>query len=206
MENSKVTVEQLKEYDIKICIDRSGSMGEPHGSTTRWIAAQESTKALVRECAKIDTDGVSIVLFGGKDVKNYDNVTDADKVVVQIFAENSPMGGTPTAEMLKKQFDAYFAAKDAGKNPKPIIMAVITDGEPTDKAAVVEVITDASNKLETGKEIGVTFLQVGSDPGAAAFLKSLDDDLKSAKHDIVDTMNLDEVPSVVEAILGAVND
>lgn len=209
MEKTNVSEEALKNYDIIVAIDRSGSMGikEKNGSS-RWKIAQESTEALVRKAAEHDADGVTVTIFGGSIVKSYENVSDADAVVTKIFTENQPNGGTPTDEMLSKHLDAYFAAKAAGSNPKPILIAVITDGEPTSRGTVAKVIKEATHKMDKDEEIGITFLQVGSDADATDFLTKLDDDLtaEGAKFDIVDTKKLEEVESITDALLAALND
>lgn len=58
--------------------------------------------------------------------------------------------------------------------------------------------------------MGISFLQVGKDSGAHAFLKRLDDDLvkQGAKHDIVDTKTMEELETIglTEALIAALND
>lgn len=209
MENSNVAVEQLKNYDIIVAIDRSGSMGSKLANgNTRWKGAEEATASLVRKAAKFDTDGVTVCIFGGNAVINYNNVTDADAVVTKIFTENEPELGTPTGKMLSDHLDRYFAAKTAGSNPKPILIAVITDGQPDNKSEVAKVIKDATHKMESDGEVGISFIQIGDDGDATTFLNKLDDDLKGegAKFDIVDTKKLDEVNDITEALLAALND
>src|SRR5436190_38930 len=145
-ENSKVAIAELAKYDIKVAIDKSGSMGEKDmpGGVSRWKAAEEATVALVRRAAEFDTDGVTVAVFGNDKFKIYDNVADADKQVASIFQEHEPYGGTPTAEVVEALLNEYFEDKAAGKNPKPIIIAVVTDGTPDDKAKLAKVITDAT--------------------------------------------------------------
>ena len=51
---------QLTEYDFIVCIDTSGSMGEPvksGSSVTRWESVLESALTFVRDIEKIDSDG-----------------------------------------------------------------------------------------------------------------------------------------------------
>jgi Mg-chelatase subunit ChlD len=209
MENATLNPEALKGYDIIVAIDRSGSMGAklPNGNT-RWDGAKEATEALVRKASQFDSNGITVCIFGGKTVKNYENIADADAKVTQIFTENEPASGTPTAEMLSDHLDRYFTAKAAGSNPKPILIAVVTDGQPDNKSAVAKVIKEATHKMEKDEEVGIVFLQIGDDGDATTFLTKLDDDLtaEGAKFDIVDTKKLDEVEDLTEALLGAIND
>ena len=87
---------------------------------------------------------------------------------------------------------------------------VVTDGEPDDPRAVIKVIIAASRRLERDEELGVSLVQVGTDPNARRFLKLLDDELVSAgaPYDICDTVTLDEVEEMglTEVLLGAVHD
>lgn len=204
-----VTAQDLSKYDFIIVIDKSASMDRPNGksSLTRWAAAKEATWSFAKEAAKYDDDGITVVAFNN-DFKLYDGVTESK--VDQVFKENSPGGGTDTAKVLKMLFDRYFESKAKGK-AKPVIIQVITDGEPNDQKEVVDVIVAATKKMDADEEIGVQFIQYGDDASAAKFLKMLDDDLVSkygAKFDIVDTKPYQEAEDkpLVELLLDAIND
>ncbi|CAN5369681.1 hypothetical protein BH11BAC1_BH11BAC1_28050 [soil metagenome] len=190
-----MTNEELKKYDFILLLDKSGSMATPDcaNGTTRWAAAKEATIALARKCAEFDSDGITVIPFAGS-FKAYDNITDGPDQVNKIFSENEPNGSTDTAKVIKHVTDAYFSRKKAG-NAKPIIVLVITDGTPDSKSALAQVIVDATKQIDKDEEIGISFIQVGKDPGASEFLKMLDDDLvkQGAKFDIVDTKTMDEV-------------
>lgn len=208
-ENSNATAADLAKYDFIICIDRSGSMGtkEANGKS-RWQIAEESTVALARKAAEHDTDGATVCIFGGSTIKSYENITGAEDKVAQIFKENEPAGGTPTDKVLAEHLNKYMTAKKAGNNPKPILIACITDGQPDDENAVAKIIVETTKSMATDDEIGITFLQVGNDSGATAFLQKLDDDLTSqgAAFDIVDTKKLEEVENLTDTWLNALND
>lgn len=202
-----MTNEELAKRDYVIAIDRSGSMGTPHkGGKTRFQYAQEQTEALARKCAEFDSDGIDVYFFNNQ-VKSFEGVT-PDKVT-QIFKESQPSGGTATDLVLLEVFGKYFKKKAAG-GAKPVTLLVITDGEPNDKAAVAKAIVDASKKIDADEELAVTFIQAGDDPGARAFLESLDNDLQSkgAKFDIVDTKNEAEMDnmSLEDVLIAAISD
>ena len=178
---------QLTEYDFIVCIDTSGSMGEPvkpGSSVTRWESVQESALTFVRDIEKIDSDGIGLVLFGGANVKSFDGVN-SDKVR-EAFAGASPRGSTPLAEALSE------AIKLAGKSDKKDFIIVFTDGVPDDKAAAAKVIVNAANGQETDDALTILFVQVGNDAAATAYLQSLDNDLRGAKFDIVDAKTVAE--------------
>lgn len=199
-----VTIKDLAKYDVMIVVDKSGSMStaDIKGGKTRWTAAQEATEALARKAAEFDDDGIDVLTFNGH-VKTYKGVT--PEKVTQIFTEDSPSGGTDTAAALQTAIDLHFSRPN-----KPSIIAVITDGDAGDRDAVKQVIIKASKKIQADEELGITFLQVGNDTGARAFLKELDDGLEKqgAKFDIVDTKTFDEMEdmSLTDVLLDSLND
>lgn len=195
---------KLSEYDFIVCIDTSGSMGEPvkaGSSITRWEAVQESALTIIRDVEKIDEDGIGLVLFGGPNVKSFDGVTSSK--VREVFAGTGPRGSTPLAEALSA------ALALAGKSDKKDFIVVFTDGVPDDRHAAAHVITQAANAQETDDSLTILFVQVGDDLGATGYLKSLDNDLKDCKFDIVDARTVPEVDafaSTVDLILAAIAD
>ncbi|MBD2492852.1 VWA domain-containing protein [Nostoc sp. FACHB-280] len=200
----------LDSRDYTLIIDKSGSMAtqDQKGGRSRWVAAQESTLALASKCEQFDPDGITLYVFSGR-FKRYDNVT-ASKVT-QIFQENDPSGTTDLAAVLKHATDDYFQRKAAGKaKPNGDTILVITDGEPDDRKAVMRVIIEASRRMDRDEELGISFIQVGTDPQATRFLKVLDDELQGAgaKFDICDTITMEDMEdlSLSEVLLNAIND
>ncbi|GAX38089.1 vWA domain-containing protein [Nodularia sp. NIES-3585] len=200
----------LENRDYTLIIDKSGSMATPDqkGGRTRWVSAQESTLALASKCDQFDPDGITVYLFSGR-FKRYDNVTAAK--VTQIFQENDPSGSTDLAGVLKHATDDYFQRKNAGQTkPNGEIILVVTDGEPDDRKAVMKVIIEASRQMDNNEELGISFIQVGTDAQATRFLKVLDDDLQGAgaKFDICDTITMDDMEdlSLSEVLLNAIMD
>lgn len=209
--NSNAGVDVLSGYDFILLIDKSGSMATADcpGGMTRWKAAEEATIALAAKCASFDDDGISIYPFNNN-FKEYKNVTGDPNAVARIFKENEPSNSTDTGKVLEHVLGDYLTRKSANAETKPIIVLCITDGAPNDKNSVATAIINASNKISSDDEIGITFLQVGQDTEAKEFLRSLDDDLQSkgAKYDIVDTKTMDEIGemSMADVLLAALND
>lgn len=211
MNTEQVNAAQLANYNMVLCIDRSGSMGtkDMPGGISRWKAAREATGAFARKATEFDADGIDVIVFGGSTIKEYNNVTGTDELLNKIFTENEPASTTPTAEALQRALDKYFNEKTAGKNPKPILIGVITDGEPNDRVAVKNLIVSSTKLMEKDEEVAISFLQVGDDPAATSFLQELDDELVGklgAKFDIVDTKKLNAVENITECMLAALND
>ena len=200
----------VENRDYTLIIDKSGSMSIPDqpGSKTRWEVAQESTLALARKCEEFDPDGITIYLFSGR-FQRYDNVTAAK--VAQIYQENEPMGRTNLAAVLQDAVNQYFQRKSSGQTkPNGETILVVTDGEPDDRKAVMEVIIKATRQMDRDEELAMSFIQVGNDAQATRFLKALDDDLQGvgAKFDIVDTITMDEMEEtpLKEVLLRAIID
>ena len=200
----------IEERDYTLIIDKSGSMStnDQVGGKSRWEIMQESTLALARKCEQFDPDGMTVYLFSGR-FKRFDDVT--SNKVAQIFMENDPAGTTNLAGVLKDATDNYFKRKAAGQaKPNGETILVVTDGEPDDRKAVFEVIVNASRQMEKDEELGISIVQVGSDPQATKFLKALDDQMESigAKFDICDTVTFDDMEdmSLVEILTNAITD
>ncbi|MDJ0736638.1 MAG: VWA domain-containing protein [Nostocaceae cyanobacterium] len=200
----------MSDRDYTLIIDKSGSMSTPDqvGGRSRWEILQESTLALARKCEQFDPDGITVYVFSGR-FKRYDDVT--SEKVAQIFMENDPAGTTNLAGVLQDATNNYFQRKAAGTTkPNGETILVVTDGEPDDRKAVFEVIINASRQMDRDEELGISFIQVGSDPHATKFLKALDDQLQGvgAKFDICDTITLDDMEdmSLAEVLANAVTD
>jgi hypothetical protein len=200
----------MSDRDYTIIIDKSGSMSTPDqaGGRSRWKIAEESTIALARKCEEFDPDGITVYVFSGR-FKRYENVTAAK--VAQIFQENDPSGTTNLGSVLQDAVNNYFQRKAAGTtklNGETIL--VITDGEPDDRKAVFEIIIRATQQMEKDEELGISMIQVGSDPQATKFLKALDDQLQGvgAKFDICDTITLDDLEdmSLADVLMNAITD
>jgi hypothetical protein len=199
----------LMNRDYTLILDKSGSMSTTdQGGKSRWSYAQESTLALARKCEQLDPNGITVYAFSGR-FKRYDNVTASR--VDQIFMENDPIGTTNLAAVLKDATDNYFQRKASGQtseNGETIL--VVTDGEPDDRRAVIEVIINATQKMQKDEELAISFIQVGNDAGATSFLKALDDQLEGvgAKFDICDTMTIDDMGdmSLAEVLMFAIED
>ncbi|MGK7958427.1 MAG: VWA domain-containing protein [Crocosphaera sp.] len=202
----------LENRDYTLIIDKSGSMSTKDmlNGRSRWDVMQESTLALARKCEELDPDGITVYTFSTK-FRRYDNVT-ANKVE-QIFIENEPLGRTEMANVLQDALQNYFERKKAGEakeNGETIL--VVTDGQPDERKSVITTIVEATEKIDRDEELGISFIQIGKDEEATAFLKLLDDDLQGvgAKFDIVDTISIQEIEeqdlSIKEILINAIID
>lgn len=207
--------EQLKDRDYVIIIDRSASMKTPDqkGGMTRWKAVEEVIKAIYWELnEKYDPDGVTIYLFANS-FKKIPDIQNEQKIM-KIFEEFGPvLGGTNLDEVLQDAINIYFQRKSDKEKLKKNgqIILVFTDGEPNDENAVISVIIEATQKLKSREELGISFIRVGEDKGAIEFLEKIDDGLipLGAIHDICDTKSLTQVQNMEdlsELLLDAIRD
>lgn len=223
-----VRLAKLAGYDLEILIDRSGSMdtedcpGSKKGffggskNVSRWNYVADQTAELADEACKIDDDGIYVGLFNTS-LQPIENAN-ADKVR-EVFKKYRPTDGTYTADALNARINAYFERKAKG-GAKPLILICVTDGEPTGtrvagisrdaQQAVADVISNATKKIGSRKEIGIFFIQVGFDKKATAFLQWLDDGLVAAgaAFDIVDAKTAEDAKnmSITDIIEAALND
>eukprot|EP00696_Hemimastix_kukwesjijk_P018473 gnl/Hemi2/7368_TR2509_c0_g1_i1.p1 gnl/Hemi2/7368_TR2509_c0_g1~~gnl/Hemi2/7368_TR2509_c0_g1_i1.p1 ORF type:complete len:303 (-),score=59.72 gnl/Hemi2/7368_TR2509_c0_g1_i1:88-996(-) len=188
--------------DYTLIVDKSGSMA----GGGRWNQAKDAVGFLAPHITKNDQDGVTVIFFSSKPFKKYVNVKEKTQVI-QLFMNENPGGGTDLAGVLEQVLEFHFS------QPPPIkheTILVITDGEPNDKQAVMNVIVQYTNKMQKDEEISISFIQVGDDPLAGHFLRSLDNDLKSkgAKFDIVDKLSHTEMKGMTftDLIAKSIND
>ena len=198
----------IENRDYTLMIDKSASMATSDypNVKTHWEIAQGATYALAKKCEELDPDGITVYVFSGR-FRRYDNVT--SDTVTKIYEENEPMGQTNLATVLQNGLDNYFERKTAGTaQPNGETFLVITDGEPTDRKAVIRLIIEASQKIDRGEELAISLIQVGHNKKVTKFFKALDDELEEvgAKFDIVNTVKVDDMKdmSLTDVLLNAI--
>lgn len=158
---------------------------------------KEKLVTFVGEAAKYDDDGIDLITFGHTvTVKPKLTPASAGSIIGELKANES---ATETAAAIKR---AYEMHKQGGY--AQTVAFIATDGAPSNKDDVREVIRTIASDLKDEHEFAISFLVVGQDVAIRDFLTELDDNLK-AKHDIVDVKNLDEV-DFVGAFAGALHD
>lgn len=177
-----------------LIIDKSGSMviRDQKKGRSRWEACKEATIALSYKCEEKDPQGMTLYTFAGR-FKRYEKVTAAR--VSEIYEENEPGGGTDLGQVLEDAFNFVIDRRSKAATPQQEIILVVTDGEPDERESVIEAIVKLSKTVTSQMEVAISFIQVGTDENATAFLKSLDNDLVAAgaSHDIVDTISLEDM-------------
>lgn len=186
------------QFIIALDISRSMENTDCPGGISRFKHVVETCKLFVREAAKWDPDGVSFYPFG-QTVHAYPDLKpdDIDSKIAGIRMEGMTM--THLA------IDRAYAEHKAKKNEQTFLM-IFTDGEPSEPDALKDAIIRITKDVTDQNEFRIAFLTVGVRSAALdTYLKSLDDDLKGAKYDIVDVKKLEDV-DFMAAVNGALVD
>jgi len=191
-------------------IDDSGSM-----AGRSWRECSNALTAITPICTQHDPDGIDIYFLNAKSEPVHFNVSLAS-TVQEIFQTVRPRGGTPTGQRLSAIVKPYLTKYErAPETTRPLNIIVITDGVPSDD--VESVIIAAARKLDKLEaeawQLGIQFVQVGEEAGAAEHLESLDDELGKMGdgcRDIVDTVPFVSgqaltADKILKVVLGAVN-
>ncbi|KAJ3171806.1 hypothetical protein HDU87_008274 [Geranomyces variabilis] len=167
-------------YDIVIYADDSGSMAAMENGER--IDDLNLIVSKVAEIASLfDQDGIS-VRFMNSDAQG-NNIT-SEAQASQLVRNVKYMGTTPLGTKLDAKViqPMVLAPARAGSLPKPVLVIVITDGEPVGetRSHINNVITAAKQALGSTRygpsAVAFQFAQVGKDTAAQKFLADLDND------------------------------
>lgn len=172
-EDQKV-IETLSKYNFEIIIDRSMSMTIPDcpGRLSRWDWCGNQAVDIARGLSRYSADGLTITRFARQfDVDEHASVPR----VVDLLSRHDFQFGTQLSEPLAARLDRFLSKHRSGD--KPLLIAVITDGEPRplpQPTMVIETLIKASQRMKGPGEVTVVFLQVGGDdPWGRQYLQSL---------------------------------
>ncbi|CAK5271841.1 unnamed protein product [Mycena citricolor] len=218
----------LRKYDVVVIMDDSSSMRhvEKNHEKSRWCEAVDALGALAGTAAKYDADGIEIRFLNHP--KRLTRLKSREDVL-RAISSIRPQGGTDIGEHLRKVLNSYttklnMSRYTPGWKIKRLNVIVITDGQSSDDPAIpiinaAEEIARLKNKVPLN-QIGIQFIQIGSDPGATRSLQKLDDDLhqETGLPDIVDTVTYDQLKTynklsrdtitgygLVKVLTGAIN-
>lgn len=150
--NLSQQLKNLREYEIVIVCDDSGSMDTPLDGTskTRWQYLMDLVMKVLEIAVIFDSNGVDIYFLNRGEVEG---VKDPNQVR-QLFAEE-PSGQSPLVPVLEKIFG--LPASRSG-HEKKLLVFVATDGVSTDAKGNEE--TEALEKLLNEKRnVETTFVQ-----------------------------------------------
>ncbi|KAH7155033.1 hypothetical protein B0J13DRAFT_544573 [Dactylonectria estremocensis] len=214
----------LSTFDTVFVIDDSGSM-----AGRSWREVRDALLAIAPICTSHDPDGIDVYFLNHKSgargsatqaPNGYNNIRSAAEVQ-RLFESVRPSGPTPTGNRLQSILNPYITNMtrhpDSMDSIKPVNIIVITDGVPTDDPE--SIIVHHARRLDVlnapPHQVGIQFFQVGTEQGASAALKELDDDLADLGiRDMVDTVTWSTSTSnrskslsadgILKVVLGAV--
>jgi len=187
-------------FDVYIFIDDSGSMNfDENGdvSNKKRDDLRIFAKKLASVVTKFDTDGITLASFNNPTIiKNVSNAqTISDYVQTLVFEGSTPLGKELERKIL------YPLASEHNEIKKPIMIYIITDGEPDNKQEVKDIILKyknhfINNELKCRSTFNIMFAQVGCDTNATNYLSNeLDKDLVIGSE--IDTIGSFEHESVI---------
>jgi uncharacterized protein YegL len=184
---------ELGRHDIVLLIDKSESMGvidcpsvdQPGTMVSRWLWCEQQASDLARQTAAALPDGLTVVLFSNFP-QPFPHVNAF--VIPQIFARTRPGGMTNEAAAIELVLNQYYEhRKEAHGKVRPLMIAIITDGLPTNPFAVKRDLVEVAQQMKHEGEINFAFFQVGEDPQGIGFAGQLTQALaqEHAKFNIV---------------------
>lgn len=170
----------LSSHYIVLLVDSSASMNTkdcPDG-LSRWEWCRKQAADLYKDGKAPTLSQINISTFNSTlRLHNNCKIDDLSK----IFQQNIPEGETNMAPALE---DAVSSVNSQLYSGKPAVLAVITDGRPTDVEAVKKRIIQTTNSFRDPSLLTIVFIEIGN---PERYLSEFDNDLvkQGAKQDIV---------------------
>jgi len=174
---------KLRNYDIVMLIDQSGSMNDPvnAGGLTKWDWCRNQLTTFASQALTNTGRRFTIATFNGN--YNLRRNCAADEVQ-QTFDRNRPEGATDLATPLDFVLNDYMS----GPRINPLLVVVLTDGEPAAPELVQKCIIDITKRMSSPEQIKIVFFEIGGDADGKALIRMLDAGLlpQGARYDIVE--------------------
>lgn len=153
----------LHDFDVVLILDDSSSMTSRSGKTTRWGELQETASQLIEIACCFDSDGIDVYFLNGGKIPNITSGNDAR--LVRRF-RRGPSGGTPLTETLQA------ALRDHQGN-KPLLITILSDGEPRGGALLLKNVIEESIRASKGR-IRYQLMACTDNDRAVAWMDDLD--------------------------------
>jgi hypothetical protein len=189
----------LANYQLELIVDQSLSMGKNDcpGGLSRWDWCGVQAADLSRAISSFVPEGLTITPFN-EGFRVHKNVSPQD--IVTLFQTGRRHWGTELAEPLADRLNSFF--KNRSKNPKPLLIAVITDGipvPPPEPEMVIQELVKASKRMSNPFEVTVVFFQIGgNDRFGHKYLQYLDQNLfrDGARFHLVHTFPFEQLQQI----------
>ncbi|KAF9006967.1 acyl transferase/acyl hydrolase/lysophospholipase [Cyathus striatus] len=191
MKRPSTMIEYLQNYDVLFIVDDSNSMNKGN----RWHETRDALAVIAEFALTHNADTIALEFLNSPEeftgIKGYAKVVSIfDEVKIRRMPSLSLpsfnykfnyLGGTPTGakldRILKRQIKKLDTAIGTPEYQliRPLDIIVLTDGVPSDKPQ--NVLADAVKHMRTRKHhpncIGIQFVQIGNERGAAKALEKL---------------------------------
>jgi len=171
--NPEVAVDlyQLALYNVVILADDSGSMQQDD----RIDELKEIIGRVAKVAGWFDEDGLDLCFLNHAGL--YSKIKDSASVL-NVVQNINFSGRTPLGNVLRNRVWMHYVIEPLNNKQlqKPVLVIVITDGEPDNKNDVFNAILEANNYNKQGgtSYVEFEFAQVGNDERAQQFLDELD--------------------------------
>ena len=190
---NKTDSQILAERAIVMLIDSSASMqtADCPGNVSRWQWCRDHIKELyVADSGSLrgNQSNVSIITFDSN-YRSHRNCSTAE--LPHIFQANEPAGETFMAPALN---EAFALVRNQLNYGKPAMIAIVSDGRPSDGDRLKNAIISQVNNLSKPELLSIVFIEVGS---PEKLLRELDGDLvkQGAKADVVSVVPIGQTNS-----------
>jgi hypothetical protein len=189
-------MQQLAHYNFQIIMDRSLSMQARDCplQLSRWDWCGAQAAQIAKGLEPFVSNGLTLIPFNhGFDI--YENATPHN--IIDVFNDHGFKLGTYLYEPLANRFDEFF--KNTDPKRKPLLLVVITDGEPwpnPQPEMVKAELVNASQRMTNPDELIVVFLQIGdNDKHGRDYLVDLGGNLmgQGGKFQYIHTRTFDEL-------------
>lgn len=166
--NSERFWKKLKEYDILLIVDRSGSMFNPLLSTgkERWQWVKEQIPQFCYEAQNRSQQTFTLCLFNNKNTINK-NLSAED--VRRSLYETVTTGSTDLASAFK----AVLRSHSESGSTKPVMLIVLTDGQTLSSSDSANIILNFADHAIAGKKFQLICIQSGQQQEGARFIADL---------------------------------
>jgi hypothetical protein len=178
----------ISKYDVFVLLDQSGSMATADCfGLSRWQWCEQETRNFAATTGAV-LQGIDLTLFCH--VYRDFGMMKASQLH-EVFVRNHPTGGTflfgPIMHVIERMRWGYSHGYQ-----RPILVAVITDGEPGDGEQVAELLVRFTKEVPNGL-VKFVFLKVGENTPGDRLILEYDQDLmrNGAQYDMVEARSFD---------------
>jgi hypothetical protein len=177
----------LEGFEIVVIADDSGSMDTPANSTggsafgktmTRWDELKKTLGVVIDIASVMDKNGLDIYFLNRGTVRGVSHSSQLENLFVP-----NPQGLTPMSPVLR----AVLAEKKQVAREKKLLIVIATDGQPTNNAGEVDILT-LKHILQSERDpidrIFVSFIACTDDSSSVEYLNGWDKEMKNV--DVVD--------------------